>query len=1345
MYRRLRGVNNRMVIIFTVGRPNQDFGFPVFVVGLILFLIAVAAVAFGIVIAAIHDSGDFKEKVDRNVTATVTPTNTTAVVTPPPPFITVIPLPTATASATVTSSPSATLTTNVTATPTAVTATTTETQTAAVSPSPETTPSVSPTVTVVAATATPTASVSQTPSPSPRPPSCNENPFTGFTNLARIQLSNEIPSIAGGAFANNTLIQPLDIWSASQGIPFFTNEWWQNLVLNSTADTSAQTMFTRPAYALPYFAVAASAGLQVSYPVSGFSSLRWAPWVCVGPPINNNSSNEDTVCPVYSEDSPPDCAVECADRIAGGGSATINTPHYWAWKPFAAGWNTVNNFTVELGIVNDTGLLRREVPGIRDFFTFDMSWNLQPAENESESDREMSTILLRGSPYVTMGYTNSTPIIKGIIGLYNSSICCAFQAVRKLRNGSLYELDFEHTWNEGAQNQTWALYANPAINLTVVNNNSSSLTEGALRADGNYTGILRLALLRSGSEDQSVADIRRSVLDNYVMDIVRQTFVFTNISSADTDVANIGYLWATNTQQPPLMCNLPQHRTDFDSSRVNSTELIYESLWGEMQCVVGCSWLMREPLYNFDYFAPCQLDPVLANLSASFLNSTIQPVFNGSSGQQTAPGVFQDVDGSEELYQYGKRLTKIASLLLAAEQTGAWDVFATPLINQPSNLPDLPLPALQSLIDFVLNGTAADTFCTTNDSSSLMEIQQQNIQNELHPCNADEEELMKVMPALAEVIQSLSHCVPLSQWALMTSSSSSSFNTEALFSQQAMRELGQCNNSGGFSDCVTVNCTPGNPNLLYDITWGGLISNLSLNDPATLEGAHFGNAIYNDHHLWYGYFVYALAVAGRYDPDWLAARLNATYDLMRDYANPNTNDPFFPFFRHKDWFTYNSWGLGLVSSDVGRSQQSASEAVHAYYAMQLIGLALNNSNLANLGRILVATEARIASTVYRPSASPFLGLPAFITNQTLYGTLSELAVSQGSYYGSSLETTQGIQFLPWTPATALLYNNSADFIRQNDQFLSALMAVEQPLGFPLFPADYLRVSVGNYSLFEPNVEWVSHLYQTSGVVDTAFAVAALTNASIIDWNSSSVRTTTANNGNTLPVALIWLGTRPDPMTGQCTPAPLPPPALMIPGALFLRGLSVGELSLEIGSTPGNKSRLIIPKGDSNTSIEAPPQNESLMVAWNSVQPLTGSSSDTENPIGEILLWIQLVATGNATLRVRTNYDFDGDSEPDFWNDCDFTIVKSAGLQRLWSEDTSNFLGCCSSDPELGCSDTPPSTASNSINGGSVGIQLWIKSSAMNTSNELFIFSDSSAAYGSYSYITTYFGESLHAV
>ncbi|CAJ1397085.1 unnamed protein product [Effrenium voratum] len=181
---------------------------------------------------------------------------------------------------------------------------------------------------------------------------------------------------------------------------------------------------------------------------------------------------------------------------------------------------------------------------------------------------------------------------------------------------------------------------------------------------------------------------------------------------------------------------------------------------------------------------------------------------------------------------------------------------------------------------------------------------------------------------------------------------------------------------------------------IYDKSWGGLVScgckyddcwggcaPKCVNDvsqPATCPALHdvgynFGNGFYNDHHFHYGYFIYSVAVLAKFRPEWEKTWRPQVLALIRDYANPSSQDMEFPICRHKDWFMGFSWAGGIKFEPLGRNQESVSEAINSYYAIGVYGTVLANRGdedsdvgmrLRQLGRLLTAMEVHAGDTYW---------------------------------------------------------------------------------------------------------------------------------------------------------------------------------------------------------------------------------------------------------------------------------------------------------------------------------------------------------------------------------------------
>lgn len=211
----------------------------------------------------------------------------------------------------------------------------------------------------------------------------------------------------------------------------------------------------------------------------------------------------------------------------------------------------------------------------------------------------------------------------------------------------------------------------------------------------------------------------------------------------------------------------------------------------------------------------------------------------------------------------------------------------------------------------------------------------------------------------------------------------------------------------------------------YDLTWGGIIP--SIDD--------YGARNYTDHHFHYGYWVYTFAVIAYLDPSWLDTPISGVNftakhwveSLIRDYANPQANDPYFPMQRHQDDYVGHSWASGLTAFTDGPNQQSVSEAVNAYYAVALYGKAIHNKELLLWGQFLTAREIQAAQLYWQVRDDSPIYDEAFRKYNKVVANLWGSKVDANAFfipchaeYRCGLEYSFGIVMLPFTAMTTAL-------------------------------------------------------------------------------------------------------------------------------------------------------------------------------------------------------------------------------------------------------------------------------------------------------------------------------------
>jgi len=207
--------------------------------------------------------------------------------------------------------------------------------------------------------------------------------------------------------------------------------------------------------------------------------------------------------------------------------------------------------------------------------------------------------------------------------------------------------------------------------------------------------------------------------------------------------------------------------------------------------------------------------------------------------------------------------------------------------------------------------------------------------------------------------------------------------------------------------------------LLYETRYGGLINSLDYRH----QGADFQNSVYTDHHFHYGYFLYAAAALAKVDTAWARTYKSRILLFARDIANPSVSDRYFTRARSTDFFDGHSWAQGLDEGGaLGNNQESTSEAANAWYGMYLLGIALNDDNLKNTGRLLLACETRAAKKYWQTGMNS--GYPTDYTKYykvigNLYASKVTSTVNFGTFDGDP-RMVYGIQQIPVSPVNYYL-------------------------------------------------------------------------------------------------------------------------------------------------------------------------------------------------------------------------------------------------------------------------------------------------------------------------------------
>ena len=203
---------------------------------------------------------------------------------------------------------------------------------------------------------------------------------------------------------------------------------------------------------------------------------------------------------------------------------------------------------------------------------------------------------------------------------------------------------------------------------------------------------------------------------------------------------------------------------------------------------------------------------------------------------------------------------------------------------------------------------------------------------------------------------------------------------------------------------------------VYDKSYRGVVTNQGLAD----KMADFGLGWYNDHHFHFGYHIYAYAMASRFDRAFLRKHKAAMDSVVADICNPQRESTVTPYVRHKDFYDGHSWASGIFSMSNGKGQESSSEAVNAYYACYLYGSTTGDKELTQHSQFMLALEVEAVKLYWHmPNSEVY---DSYFSSNVMVGNIGAFDVTCTTWFGSNLEYVHGIQIMPVTPATSLLFN-----------------------------------------------------------------------------------------------------------------------------------------------------------------------------------------------------------------------------------------------------------------------------------------------------------------------------------
>lgn len=225
----------------------------------------------------------------------------------------------------------------------------------------------------------------------------------------------------------------------------------------------------------------------------------------------------------------------------------------------------------------------------------------------------------------------------------------------------------------------------------------------------------------------------------------------------------------------------------------------------------------------------------------------------------------------------------------------------------------------------------------------------------------------------------------------------------------------------------------------------------------------YGSSEFTDNHFHYGYLIYACALYGMTDPDFLTQYAPMIRLIAKQYANWDRTDNTLPFFRTFDPWIGHSYAGG-TSSATGNNQESTSEAMQSWIGLFLLGDMLNDEAIRDAGAFGYISESYATLEYWFDWKDR--NLPAAYPHNVV-GILSNQGFAYGTYFSASPVHIHGIQYLPVNPGFKYLAKDTTWAKREYSDMMTESAAIDGHTSERDFGDDWAHVALGFRQLFDP--------------------------------------------------------------------------------------------------------------------------------------------------------------------------------------------------------------------------------------------------------------------------------------